>query len=87
MYNGNAKTNLSDIKKLPVEGKFDLIWLFSVFTHLDIDDAEAMLRLIRLLLNQLKIYFFPLLLMLNWRVFVIMYLKIHCVSFTMVYLR
>ncbi|MBL4659151.1 MAG: class I SAM-dependent methyltransferase [Alcanivoracaceae bacterium] len=48
MYNKNTKTTMSDLTKLPVVGKFDLIWLFSVFTHLNIDDTEAMLNLIRL---------------------------------------
>lgn len=48
MYNKNSKTTLSDLTRLPVEGRYDLIWLFSVFTHLNIDDAEAMLLLIRL---------------------------------------
>ena len=32
---------------LPVSGKFDVIWLFSVFTHLNPDDAAAMLRILR----------------------------------------
>ncbi|MBK8103949.1 MAG: class I SAM-dependent methyltransferase [Cellvibrionales bacterium] len=32
---------------LPVAGSFDVIWLFSVFTHLDPDDAAAMLRILR----------------------------------------
>jgi len=33
--------------QLPVAGQFDVIWLFSVFTHLDPEDAAAMLRILR----------------------------------------
>lgn len=32
---------------LPVPGTFDVAWMFSVVTHLDPDDAAAMLRLLR----------------------------------------
>lgn len=32
---------------LPVSGSFDLIWLFSVFTHLAPGDAESLLRILR----------------------------------------
>ena len=32
---------------LPVEGDFDVIWLFSVFTHLAPEDADAMLAILR----------------------------------------
>jgi 2-polyprenyl-3-methyl-5-hydroxy-6-metoxy-1,4-benzoquinol methylase len=32
---------------LPASDRFDLIWLFSVFTHLDPHDSEVMLRLLR----------------------------------------
>jgi SAM-dependent methyltransferase len=31
----------------PVEGTFDVIWLFSVFTHLDPSDADALLAILR----------------------------------------
>ena len=47
MYNRQGTVALRDIDRLPVEGNFDLIWLFSVFTHLSPSDAEAMLRLLR----------------------------------------
>jgi SAM-dependent methyltransferase len=48
----NAKYNPEGVKitpesRLPVEGRFDLIWLFSVFTHLDPPDANAMLAILR----------------------------------------
>ena len=35
------------MSSLPVDRQFDLIWLFSVFTHLDAEDANAMLRILR----------------------------------------
>jgi SAM-dependent methyltransferase len=38
---------LSEFEQLPVNGQFDLICLFSVFTHLAPDDFVAMLRLTR----------------------------------------
>lgn len=38
---------LSIQKQLPVNGSFDLIWLFSVFTHLNPKDSISMLRLLR----------------------------------------
>lgn len=38
---------LSSQSSLPVTGKFDVMWLFSVFTHLDPEDASAMLRILR----------------------------------------
>ncbi len=38
---------LSSQQQLPVEGTFDVIWLFSVFTHLDPDDSADMLRILR----------------------------------------
>jgi len=48
----NAKYNLTGEKitpesDLPVEGTFDIIWLFSVFTHLDPSDANALLAILR----------------------------------------
>lgn len=45
--NPGGKFLLSEIHRLPFDGTFDLIWLFSVFTHLDVEDASAMLRLLR----------------------------------------
>src|ERR1044071_8910080 len=42
MYNQQGEVELSSLKVLPVEGTFDLIWLFSVFTHLNMEDARAM---------------------------------------------
>jgi len=47
MQNPNGQVALSEIEKLPFDPEFDLIWLFSVFTHLDADDATAMLSLLR----------------------------------------
>jgi len=47
MYNQQGTVRLSSESELPVHGNFDLIWLFSVFTHLDMPDAEAMLRILR----------------------------------------
>jgi len=41
---GEKITQESD---LPVEGTFDVIWLFSVFTHLDPSDADALLAILR----------------------------------------
>lgn len=38
---------LAQQERLPVSGVFDVIWLFSVFTHLDPEDADAMLRILR----------------------------------------
>ena len=48
----NAKYNPNGVpmtreSRLPVEGAFDVIWLFSVFTHLDPSDAEALLVILR----------------------------------------
>lgn len=34
-------------ENLPISGQFDVIWLFSVFTHLNPEDASAMLRILR----------------------------------------
>lgn len=49
---GNAKYNPEGMKltrasALPVGGLFDVIWLFSVFTHLDPSDADALLAILR----------------------------------------
>jgi SAM-dependent methyltransferase len=38
---------MSSFDALPVEGKFDIIWLFSVFTHLVPDDSRTLLKLLR----------------------------------------
>jgi SAM-dependent methyltransferase len=48
----NAKYNPAGVKitpesRLPVEGTFDVIWLFSVFTHLEPSDANALLAILR----------------------------------------
>jgi SAM-dependent methyltransferase len=48
----NAKYNPVGVKitpesRLPVEGTFDIIWLFSVFTHLYPSDANALLAILR----------------------------------------
>lgn len=48
----NGKYNPTGVKlrpesSLPVQGNFDLIWLFSVFTHLDPSDANALLAILR----------------------------------------
>ena len=46
-YNPNGEVSLLQLDQLPVDGNYDQIWLFSVFTHLNTEDAEAMLRLLR----------------------------------------
>ena len=46
LYNPEG-TPLPLQETLPIDGQFDVIWLFSVFTHLDPDDASAMLRILR----------------------------------------
>ena len=38
---------MTEFAELPVKGDYDLIWLFSVFTHLNPADASALLRLMR----------------------------------------
>ncbi len=35
----------TELGKLPVEDRYDVIWLFSVFTHLNPDDSRHMLKL------------------------------------------
>lgn len=45
-YNPDA-ARMTRTTKLPVRGSFDLIWLFSVFTHLAPDDAELLLAIMR----------------------------------------
>lgn len=46
MYNTDG-IPMTQFTELPVPGDFDLIWLFSVFTHLNPDDALALLKLMR----------------------------------------
>lgn len=46
MYNPEG-VPMTQFAELPVSGDFDLIWLFSVFTHLNPDDALALLKLMR----------------------------------------
>jgi len=46
LYNPQAP-RMTRESTLPVAGEFDVIWLFSVFTHLPPDDAEAMLAILR----------------------------------------
>lgn len=47
LYNPRGSVRLQELDRLPVDGTYDLIWLFSVFTHLDPSDARAMLRILR----------------------------------------
>lgn len=46
LYNRNGVA-MKDTQRLPVEKKFDVIWLFSVFTHVTPEDADALLRILR----------------------------------------
>ncbi len=46
MYNPDG-IPMTQFVDLPVSGTYDLIWLFSVFTHLNPDDALALLKLMR----------------------------------------
>lgn len=46
MYNTQGQS-MQSYTDLPVEKKFDVIWLFSVFTHLNPDDAKTLLTLMR----------------------------------------
>ncbi len=46
LYNPNGVI-ISEKTDLPFEEKFDIIWLFSVFTHLNPKDSIALLKLIR----------------------------------------
>ena len=46
MYRNRGEP-LSRASRLPVEGEFDLICLFSVFTHMGPADADAMLHVLR----------------------------------------
>jgi SAM-dependent methyltransferase len=45
-YNRGGK-NLAEVLRLPVAEEFDLIWLFSVFTHQLPNDAAVLLRILR----------------------------------------
>jgi SAM-dependent methyltransferase len=47
LYNPKGKLSLSQLDRLPIDKKQDQIWLFSVFTHLNPEDAKAMLRILR----------------------------------------
>lgn len=40
-------TTITPESRLPVIGAFDIVWLFSVFTHLDPSDANALLVILR----------------------------------------
>jgi SAM-dependent methyltransferase len=42
-----AGTKINRDSRLPVEGTFDVLWLFSVFTHLEPSDADALLTILR----------------------------------------
>lgn len=46
MYNPSGMP-MMEFSELPVRGEYDLIWLFSVFTHLNPSDALALLKLMR----------------------------------------
>ncbi|MBK8504063.1 MAG: class I SAM-dependent methyltransferase [Saprospiraceae bacterium] len=58
LYNPTGQIFLPQLNRLPVEGKYDLIWLFSVFTHLNASDAGAMLQLLRDLIRPSGSLFF-----------------------------
>jgi SAM-dependent methyltransferase len=47
LFNRESSRALEDEASLPVDSTFDVVWLFSVFTHLDPSDARALLRLLR----------------------------------------
>jgi SAM-dependent methyltransferase len=46
-YNSQSPRRPGDEPGLPVDRSFDIVWLYSVFTHLDEVDARAMLTFIR----------------------------------------
>lgn len=46
MYNPEGR-KITKETLLPVRGKFDVIWLFSVFTHMNPPDADALLGILR----------------------------------------
>jgi SAM-dependent methyltransferase len=47
LFNTGSSSALKDEASLPVDSMFDVVWLFSVFTHLDLSDARTLLTLIR----------------------------------------
>jgi SAM-dependent methyltransferase len=47
LYNSLSPRDLRDEAGLPVDSTFDVVWLFSVFTHLDLTDARGLLTHIR----------------------------------------
>jgi SAM-dependent methyltransferase len=52
MYTGKRRllggpARLTPRSRLPVRGSLDVVWLFSVFTHLDPSDADAMFAILR----------------------------------------
>jgi SAM-dependent methyltransferase len=46
LYNSEAPPMTKD-SSLPIEGDFDIIWLLSVFTHLNPTDADTLLGILR----------------------------------------
>jgi SAM-dependent methyltransferase len=46
MYNPNG-VPLSTFERLPTEETFDIIWAFSLFTHLNPSDSSVLLRILR----------------------------------------
>ena len=57
MYNPQSSRRLRDTP-LPVARSFDIIWLFSVFTHLEPDDADALLGQLRSVVREDGALFF-----------------------------
>ncbi len=47
MYNPGTSARMERGAALPIEGDFDVVWLFSVFTHLDPQDSDALLGILR----------------------------------------
>lgn len=45
-YNADGEP-MQSYEDIPVEGQYDVIWLFSVFTHLFPDDSRKLLKLLR----------------------------------------
>jgi SAM-dependent methyltransferase len=59
----NGRYNPGGVKmtpeaNLPIEGTFDVIWLFSVFTHLDPADADSLLAILRRYIRPAGVLFF-----------------------------
>jgi SAM-dependent methyltransferase len=46
-YNPEGTARMTAETELPVTGTYDVIWLFSVLTHLVLEDADAMLAVLR----------------------------------------